>query len=83
MIGFSLEVSVRETPKVMKKGEKSLKKVLTFRMKFDKIHKLTRAGHRREALNLENDTDRITQIMTVIPNELSFAGETRLRYKQD
>jgi len=41
MIGFSLEVSVREMLKVMKKGEKSLKKVLTFLWDNDKIHKLT------------------------------------------
>ena len=64
-----------ENEKDRKKVEKSEKKVLTFFLKFDKIHKLTRAGHRREALNLENDTDKKKRkIMTVIPNELSLAG---------
>ena len=36
-----------EFEKLCKKVEKIEKKVLTFFMKFDKIHKLTRAGHRR------------------------------------
>jgi hypothetical protein len=40
-----------------KKFEKSSKRVLTKVAMFDKIYKLTRAGHRRAALNLENDTE--------------------------
>ena len=36
-----------EIEKDRKKAEKSSKKVLTIRGKNDKIHKLTRAGHRK------------------------------------
>ena len=41
------EIDCSENEKLCKKVEKIEKKVLTFFMKFDKIHKLTRAGHRR------------------------------------
>ncbi len=37
-----------ENEKLCKKVKKIEKKVLTFSWKFDKIHKLTRAGHRRD-----------------------------------
>ena len=47
--------------KESKKLEKIEKKLLTFLWEDDKIHKLTCAGHRRLALNLENDTEQETQ----------------------
>ena len=73
---YTAEVRMRsENEKERKKAKKSCEKVLTFRGKFDKIHKLTRAGHRSAALNLENDTDKKKRkIETVIPNELILAG---------
>ena len=46
---------------------------MTFVLKSVRIYK-SHGAPAQAALNLENDTDEITQIMTVIPNELSFAG---------
>ena len=72
-----MEKSVRETPKEMKKGEKSCKKVLTFFWESDRIYKSHGARHSPgSALNLENDTEQEKRKQeTVIPNELNLAGE--------
>ena len=50
--------------------------MLTFLWDDDKIHKLVRAGHRKDtALNLENDTEQEKRKQeTVIPNELNLVG---------
>ena len=47
--------------------------MLTFLWESDRIYK-SHGAPAQAALNLENDTDEITQIMTVIPNELILAG---------
>ena len=66
-----------ENEKVRQKGEKSCEKALTKVWEGDNLYKLTRAGDRRAALNLENDTEQEKRKQeTVIPNELNLAGET-------
>ena len=78
------EALCSENEKDRKKGEKSLKRVLTFLREGDIIFKLTRAANaKRWALNLENDTEQETQNYDSNSEWVDTWPGNRLRYKQD